>query len=183
MGPRPAGGGLRIVSGEFGGRRLISPAGETIRPSAERTREAVFSMLGPLDGERVLDLFCGTGAYGLEALSRGAAAATLVDEQIETAAANVAELGLDGRCELAASDALAFLDRDVSTYDLVFCDPPYRLADRLGPDLDRSLPDRLRPGARVIVESSSARPLRLSMPVLRERTYGAATVSIHGVGG
>lgn len=173
-------GGPRIIAGELGGRRLRSPRGSDVRPSAERTREAIFSMLGPLDGELVLDLFCGTGALAVEALSRGAAAATLVDTAPELAEANVEELDLGERCQVSGLDAVRFLERDESTYDIVFCDPPYRLADRLARDLDRLLPDRLRPGARVIVESASSRPVRLALPLLRERTYGAAAVSIHG---
>lgn len=177
----PGGGsGPRIIAGELGGRRLRSPRGGEVRPSAERTREAIFSMLGPLGGELVLDLYCGTGAFAVEALSRGAAAATLVDTAPELAEANVEQLGLGERCEVSGLDAITFLERDQSSYDLVFCDPPYRLADRLARDLDRLLPDRLRPGARVIVESASSRPLRLALPLLRERTYGAAAVSIHG---
>jgi 16S rRNA (guanine966-N2)-methyltransferase len=171
---------LRIVAGELGGRRLRSPQGSEVRPSAERTREAIFSMLGPLDGERVLDLFCGSGALGIEALSRGAGRLTLVDTSITAAAANVELLDIGGRCELVEADAIEFLRSSEGEFDLVLCDPPYRLAHRLGPELDKLLPARLAGGARVITESPSEGPLALALPLHRERRYGAATVRIHG---
>lgn len=177
---RTAGGrGLRITGGELGGRRLHSPpAGADVRPSTDRVREALFSMLGPLSGA-ALDLFCGSGALGLEALSRGAARARMVDVHSQLARRNVAELGLEGRCEVITADALEFLRRDRDRYDLVLCDPPYRLADRLGPELDKLLPDRLREGARVIVECSPERPLELELPLQRERRYGSTLLRIH----
>jgi 16S rRNA (guanine966-N2)-methyltransferase len=175
-------GRLRIVAGELGGRRLRVPAGSDLRPSAERTREAIFSILGEVEGA-ALDLCCGTGALGLEALSRGAASATLVDRRIGPAAANVTALGLDGdpRVELIEADAARFLARSAGAYDLVFCDPPYKLAPRFGSELDTHLPDRLRPGARVIVETSPKAPLELSLPLEVERRYGSALVRIYAV--
>ena len=185
MGRRGAGGPgrVRIVAGELGGRRLKVPAGSELRPSAERTREAIFAILGPLEGS-VLDLCCGTGALGLEALSRGAAHVTLVDRRIGPAAANVDALGLDGdpRVELVEADAARFLARSGQAYDLVLCDPPYTLAPRFGPELDKHLPDRLRPGARVIVETSAKAPLELSLPLETERRYGSALVRIYAAG-
>ena len=177
---RRAPGTLRIVAGELGGRRLRVPAGDDLRPSAERTREAIFSILGPLAGS-ALDLCCGTGALGLEALSRGAERLTLVDRRIAPAAANVEALGLacDPRIELVESDAARFLARSDDAYDVVLCDPPYTLAPRFGPDLDKHLPDRLRPGARVIVETSPKAPLGLALPLEGERRYGSALVRIY----
>lgn len=177
MGSRP-GPALRIVAGELGGRRLSSPGGE-VRPSAERTREAVFSMLGEVSGT-VLDLFCGSGALGIEALSRGAERATFVDTDLDTVRENVLGLGIADRSELVRSDATRFLAIDRACYDLVFCDPPYRLADRLGPELRKLLPARLREGARVIVECSPEQPLELRLRLLRERRYGSALVRIYG---
>lgn len=182
MARRP-GPSLRIVAGEFGGRRLRSPPADGVRPSAERTREAIFSMLGPIEELRVLDLFCGSGALGLEALSRGAADLTLVDTTIDTAAANVELLEVGERCELVERDALAYLGEWRRRFDLVLCDPPYRLADRLGPELDSLLPARLTEGARVIVESPRGGSPLLSLPLTRERRYGAAMVRVHEAGG
>ncbi len=178
---------LRIVAGEFGGRRLRSPPidGADVRPTAERTREAIFSMLGPGGAEvaNVLDLFCGSGALGLEALSRGAERATLVDRRIETAAANVAELVLEDRVELIDAklpDAIEPGGTLAGTsYELILCDPPYRLAPLVGPALDKPLADLLAPGGLLIVESAATEPMRLSLPLSRERTYGAAHVAIY----
>lgn len=171
---------MRIVAGELGGRRLLAPRGEAVRPTSDRVREAVFSILGDVAGAAVLDLFCGTGALGIEAISRGAARATLVDDAIAAAERNVNDLGIGERCDIVRSDALRFLGRDTGAYDLVFCDPPYRLARRLGPELDRLLRPRLAAGARVIAETGAGERLALSLPLLDERSYGSTRVRIHG---
>src|SRR3954465_4771209 len=100
---------MRIVAGQWRGRRLATPPGRETRPTSDRGREALFSILGPLDGERVLDLFAGSGALGLEALSRGAASATLVERERAALRAlrdNVADLGAEA--EVVAGDALVF---------------------------------------------------------------------------
>jgi 16S rRNA (guanine966-N2)-methyltransferase len=170
---------LRVVAGELGGRRLVAPDHDEVRPSTERTREAVFSMLGEVSGA-ALDLFCGSGAFGIEAVSRGADRATFVDADLRAVRENVRELGIGDRSELVRADAISFLRSDVGEYDVVFCDPPYRLADRLGPELRKLLPPRLRKEARVIVESSPELPLELDLPLLRERRYGSSLVRIHG---
>lgn len=171
---------MRIVAGELGGRRLFAPRGEEVRPTSDRVREAIFSILGDVAGAIVLDLYCGTGALGIEAISRGAAHATLVDSAVMAAARNVEDLGTGERCDVVRSDAVRFLSRDPGAYDLVFCDPPYRLARRLGPDLDRLLPPRLAKGARVIAESALGEPLELFLPLLDERRYGSTQIRIHG---
>jgi 16S rRNA (guanine(966)-N(2))-methyltransferase RsmD len=150
-----------------------------VRPTADRVREALFSMLGDVEGARVLDLYCGTGALGLEALSRAAAHATFVDTHTALVRRNVAELGVGQRCEVVRSDVRAYLRRARGRFDLVFCDPPYRLADRLEGELDTLIPDRLAPGGRLIVEGSVRRPLRLDLPLLVERRYGDTLVRIH----
>jgi len=172
---------LRIVAGELGGRRLATPPGRSaaVRPTSDRVREAVFSILGDFAGARVLDLFCGTGALGIEALSRGAASATLVDTHTSLARRNVAELDIDDRCDVVRSDARSFLRRGRGRFDLVFCDPPYRLADRLEADLDTLICKVLAPGARLMVEGAARRPPRLSLPVVTERRYGDTVVTIY----
>jgi 16S rRNA (guanine966-N2)-methyltransferase len=175
---------VRIVAGELKGRRLATPprrAG-TVRPTADRVREAVFSILGEVEGARVLDLYCGTGALGLEAVSRGAARATLVDRQTALVRRNVSELGVGERCEVIRSDARAYLRRARARFDLVFCDPPYRLADRLEGELDSLIPDRLASEGRLIVEGSVRRPLHLTLPLLVERRYGDTLIRIHAGG-
>src|SRR4051794_2587454 len=172
---------MRIVAGEWRGRRLLAPPGRTTRPTSDRVREALFSILGPLDGERVLDLFAGSGALGLEALSRGAREATLVERDraaLKALRANVEALGADAR--VIGGDVAAFLDSAGQTgdhYDLVFLDPPYRSAVGLGREL--SLEPVLTAGARVVVESDRRSPLDLHLPVIDERRYGDTLIRIH----
>ena len=172
---------LRIVAGEWGGRRLVAPPGRATRPTSDRVREALFSILGPLEGERVLDLFAGSGALGLEALSRGAASATLVERApsaLRALRANVEALGASA--DVVAGDARSFLRsaREQSAeYSLVFLDPPYRAASGLGRDLE--LEPVLAAGARVVAESDRRSPLDLSLPVTDERRYGDTLIRIH----
>jgi 16S rRNA (guanine966-N2)-methyltransferase len=172
---------VRIVAGEFKGRSLVSPGRRSaaVRPTADRVREALFAILGEVEVASVLDLFCGTGALGIEALSRGAAEATLVDTDISLARRNVRGLGLERRAEVVRSDALRYLKRIRSRFDLIFCDPPYRLADRLEGELDSLIPGRLAEGGRMVTESAYGRPLELSLPLLSERRYGDTVIRIH----
>ena len=173
---------MRVVGGEHRGRRLAGPPRRSlaVRPTADRVREALFSILGDaVEGASVLDLFCGTGALGVEALSRGAAGAALVDTDPGVAERNVAELGLEGRAETVRDDAIAFLRRSGARFDLIFCDPPYNIADRLEGDLDSLVPPRLAEGGRLIVESSSRAPLELpSLELATERRYGQTVIRI-----
>jgi 16S rRNA (guanine966-N2)-methyltransferase len=170
---------MRIVAGEWRGRRLAAPPGRTTRPTSDRVREAVFSILGPLDGERVLDLFAGSGALALEALSRGAGEATLVERDraaLKALRANVEALGADAR--VIGGDVAAFLDSAAAAgghYDLVFLDPPYRSG--LGREL--SLEPVLASGARVIVESDRRSPLDIPIPLIDERRYGDTLIRFH----
>jgi 16S rRNA (guanine966-N2)-methyltransferase len=171
---------MRVVAGDFRGRRLVSPpAGARIRPTSDRVREALFSILGDVRDARVLDLFCGTGALAIEALSRGAAEATLVDTDVRLASRNVSELGLGDRSEVIRSDALRFLQRAEERFDLAFCDPPYKLADRLGPELSELLEPRLAEDGRVIVESAAREPLTLGLPMVTERRYGDTLIRVY----
>jgi 16S rRNA (guanine966-N2)-methyltransferase len=180
---------MRIIAGELGGQQLVVPRGWKVRPTSDRAREAIFSVLGErvLDA-RVLDLYCGTGALAIEALSRGAAHATLVDRDTRAALGNVERLGLAERAELVRADVARWLASRQSgegelIFDLVFVDAPYRLADRVGQELDTQLPGLLAEGGRAIVESGARRPLHIdSLPRLRQRRYGAADISIYGVG-
>jgi 16S rRNA (guanine966-N2)-methyltransferase len=175
---------LRIVAGAWGGRRLQAPPGRATRPTGDRVREALFSILGPrVDGARVLDLFAGSGALGLEALSRGAAAATFVDTApaaIAAVRANAEALG--AVADVQRGDARAYL-RTASArhrqYDLVFLDPPYRMAGRLGSELSAALPAVLAPGALVVVESDRRAPLALDLPLEDERRYGDTLIRLH----
>jgi len=178
---------MRVIAGELKGRTLVAPRGWQVRPTSDRVREAIFSALGDrVEGAAVLDLYCGTGALAIEALSRGAARATLVDRDTRPALGNVERLGLGERVELVRADAgrwLAGLSEGTNrgSYDLVFVDAPYKLADRVSAPLTEHLPALLAPGGRAIVESGARRPLRVeSLEPLRQRRYGAADVTIYG---
>jgi len=171
---------VRIVAGEFGGRRLHAPRGTRTRPTADRVREALFSMLGDVSGARVLDLYAGSGALGIEAMSRGAESAVFVERDPPAVAAimrNLAALGLD--CAVHRDDALRFLDRAEGTFDLVFCDPPYDSAARLAEPLSKRLPAVTAQDARIVTESDKRRPLELELPPRVERVYGDTRIAIH----
>ena len=155
-----------------------------MRPTSERVREAIFSTLGErIEGATVLDLYCGTGALAIEALSRGAARATLVDRDTRPALGNVERLGLADRVDLVRADAGAWLAGAAKrgpAFDLVFVDAPYKLADLVAEQLDTHLPGVLAPDGRAVVESGARRPLAIaSLEHLRQRRYGAADVSIY----
>lgn len=177
---------MRIVAGRFGGRRIATPSGEQTRPTSDRVRESLFAMLGSLDGERVLDAFAGSGALGLEALSRGAASATFVEKDAWAAAVirrNIAELGLTGEEALLVHSPLAAALRTAreraDAYDLVFLDPPYRLAPSLGAELAEMLEPLLADGARVVTESDRRAPLELPFTATHDRRYGDTLIRIH----
>jgi 16S rRNA (guanine966-N2)-methyltransferase len=179
---------MRVIAGELGGRTLVAPRGWKVRPTSDRVREAIFSALGDVAGANVLDLYCGTGALAIEALSRGAARATMVDRDSRPALGNVERLGLADRVELVRSDATRWLaaqaeEADRPSFELILVDAPYRLADRVERELDTHLPRLLAGGGRVVIESGARRPLRLqSLPRLRQRRYGAADVAFYGGG-
>jgi 16S rRNA (guanine966-N2)-methyltransferase len=176
---------MRVIAGRYGGRRLQAPPGEATRPTSDRVREALFSVLGDrVHDARVLDLFAGSGALGIEALSRGAAEATFVDSApaaLRAVRANLEALG--AHAEVRKADARRFLGTASAAareYDLVFLDPPYRLAGRLGAELTAALPAVLAPGAAVVAESDRRAPLELGLPILDERRYGDTLIRIHG---
>jgi 16S rRNA (guanine966-N2)-methyltransferase len=174
---------MRVIAGRYGGRTLRVPAGRAIRPTSDRVKEAIFSMLGSLEGARVLDLFAGSGALAIEALSRGATAAVCVDlapRAVATIRANAAGVGAE--LTVLRRDALAYvLDAGARglRYDLVFLDPPYAEAAELGVALNRTLGPLLAPGARVVAESDRRAPLELALPLATERRYGDTLVRMH----
>jgi 16S rRNA (guanine966-N2)-methyltransferase len=125
---------MRIVAGEFGGRRLAVPKDARVRPTADRVREAWMSILGAaLPGARVLDLYAGSGALGLEALSRGAASADFVEvstASLRALEANIRALGVDGRTTVHRGDALRYAERlPPAAFDVALADPPYTRDD------------------------------------------------------
>lgn len=176
---------MRVVAGRLGGRKLIAPpaGSKDVRPTSDRARETLFAILGDVSDLLVLDLFCGTGALAIEALSRGADSAVLVDTDPKLARRNVEELGLEKRCEIVRGDAIGYLERSSDRFGLILCDPPYRLAAPLGPELSQHLPPRLARYSRLAVESSARDPLELELPklsVTAERKAGEALIRIYG---
>ncbi len=177
---------MRVIAGRFGGRRLAAPPGRGTRPTSDRVREALFSILGPLDGAVVLDLYAGSGALGLEALSRGAARAVFVERDARAVSAlrgNIEALGLGGdAAQVRRADVLAAL-KDAHTrhenYSLVLADPPYRHAAGLGESLSAALAPVLAPGARIVTESDRRHPIVLTQHLTDERRYGDTLIRIH----
>ena len=173
---------MRIIAGNFRGRRLLVPRGQAVRPTSERAREALFDILEhgtpPVRDARFLDLFCGTGAIGLEAHSRGAAEVVLVEHDraaLKVAEANVARLGAPAGVRLLARDA-SRLGSAPHPFDLIFLDPPYR-SGLAGATLEALLQGGwLAADARVIVELGATEDLDLSTgyTLERERRYGSA---------
>jgi 16S rRNA (guanine(966)-N(2))-methyltransferase RsmD len=175
-------GVVRVIAGEYGGRRLQAPKGADTRPTADRVREALFSVLGDVTGLTVLDLFAGSGALGIEALSRGAESAVFVERAAPALAALQANLDALGiTAEVVRGDVRGFV-RNASaagrTYDLVFVDPPYRDAERLAAELD--LRAVIAPGGRLVTESDRRAPLSTDLPMTFERRYGDTLIRIHG---
>ena len=148
-------------------------------------REALFSILADrVAGARVLDLFAGSGALGLEALSRGADSVTFVDDAAPAIRAVKANLAaLDAAATVRQTDALRFLaaaSGNGAQYDLIFLDPPYRQAERLARPLSEALPAVLAPGAVAVAESDRRAPLALDLPLHDERRYGDTLIRIYG---
>ncbi len=179
---------MRIVAGTHRGRRIAAPPGRATRPTSDRVREALFGILGPLDGEDVLDLFAGSGALGLEALSRGAASATFVDRSPRAAAAiraNADSLGLSDRVRVVARDWRAALAGERAArrrFGLCLCDPPYSLLPRIAEGIGAALSPLMEPGGTVVIEHPSAGPdpvpSGLEIASRIDRTYGDTAVSV-----
>lgn len=168
---------MRIVAGTARGRRLVTPTGDEVRPTTDRVREAVFNALGSMGavvGASVLDLFAGSGALGIEALSRGAASATFVDSSAAATRAiteNLSATGLDGVARVVRSDAWSYLAGNDEVVDLALLDPPYRF-DRWD-ELLAVVPARL-----VVIESDRPVEVGPGAVVQRERRYGGTVVTI-----
>jgi len=174
---------MRVVAGVAGGRRLRAPEGRQVRPTSERVREALFNSLGSLDavaGASVLDLFAGTGALGIEALSRGAESATFVDadpKAVRSVKDNLGTTGLDGRARVVQSDVFRFLTGappervDPPLFDIAFADPPYAFDD--WSRLLAVLPARL-----AALEARAHVDLGPGWHPLRSRRYGDTVVTL-----
>ena len=175
---------MRIVAGTRKGTRIAAPKGRRTRPTSDRVREAAFNLIGPLpDDAHVLDLFAGSGALGLEALSRGAASAVFVDNDrnaCETIRCNASKLRFD-QAEVVRDDACRHALRDIgagASYDLVLSDPPYEMLDTILTTLSPVLPELVRPGGLLLVESDVQHEPEISLPRRTTRTYGDTRLSL-----
>ena len=205
---------MRVVGGEWRGRPLVAPAGRGTRPTSDKVREAMFDVLlalqevraggdaapaaGPLGGHVVLDLFAGSGALGIEALSRGAGACTFVEHEraaLRALRANLERLGVtvgardrreegdDGRAARArvlAADARRALRADArrgARYTLLFADPPYDCYAEVRPALARLLGPLLAPRAVLVIETAAGTAAGLPWTIVREKRYGDTRVT------
>jgi 16S rRNA (guanine966-N2)-methyltransferase len=184
---------VRVIAGRLGGRTLVAPPGMATRPTSDRVREAMFSILGEVGGTDVLDLYAGTGALGIEALSRGATHATLVEcgaPALRVLRRNVTALGLEGETTvfpLRVERALSRPPWGARRFDLVFMDPPYAevrdgvFAKGLAKAIGKGLPSSLQPRARLVLEhaSSETPPAVPGLQVEGTRTYGDTSLSFY----
>jgi 16S rRNA (guanine966-N2)-methyltransferase len=182
--PGSGSGRLRVIAGTHKGQVIVPPKGATTRPTSDRVREAAFNLIGPLDGAHVLDLFAGSGAMGIEALSRGAVRCTFVerdDAACRAILANLEKLRLTGAV-VVRRDARRALDEERAAgrrYDLVLVDPPYDSFPVHEPLLASTLPALLNADGIAVVETSERVTPRL--PGLHERTsrrYGATRLTV-----
>lgn len=175
---------MRIVAGTRKGARIFAPAGARTRPTSDRVREALYSILGPIDDARVLDLFAGSGALGLEALSRGASSAVFVEDDraaVQAIERNIAKLTLSG-ASVVRTDALRFLAGATETYDLVFLDPPYELVESLRMPLATNLSRVLGDRGTAVVETAADVELELPLVKRTTRRYGSTRITIFDAG-
>ena len=176
---------MRIIAGSKKGSRIFAPKGRDTRPTADRVREAAFNLLGPGAAEEatVLDLFAGSGAMGLEALSRGAASTVFVESDREAQRAierNLEKLDLKG-ARIVKSDARRALAAEAAAgrrYDLVLVDPPFRMLDSLLPTLSKYLPALLAEDGLVVVESAAKEQPTLPLAERTSRKYGSVRVTL-----
>jgi 16S rRNA (guanine966-N2)-methyltransferase len=185
--------GLRIVGGVHRGRRLATPLGDAVRPTSDRTRQALFNILShgsfaasglPFADRPVLDAFAGTGAFGLEALSRGAGRASFIEHNRAALAAlraNVAACRAEGRSRVIAADATR--PPRGAPHRLVFLDPPYGRGLVLAAALALQKTGWIAPGALLVAELGRDEPAPALGEILAERSHGAARISVWRAGG
>jgi 16S rRNA (guanine966-N2)-methyltransferase len=175
---------MRVIAGSRKGHTIAAPRGLETRPTSDRVRESVFNLVGPLDGASVLDLYAGSGALGIEALSRGAARAVFVErapEAVRTIERNLDSLRLTG-ARVVLGDALATLSREAAAgrkYDLVLVDPPYGMATNLQEQLARHLPSVLAEDGLLVLETDARVEPELPLPLRTSRTYGSTRITLY----
>jgi 16S rRNA (guanine966-N2)-methyltransferase len=169
---------MRVIAGELRGRRIEAPKGTETRPTSDRVRENAFNLVGPVDGASVLDLYAGSGALGIEALSRGATRCVFVDSSRDACraiGANLEKLGL--RATVLCQDAVRALAAERGPYDLILADPPYGFAgyEKLAPGSTRLLaPD----GLLVLQTPAAADPSLEGLRIRTSRRYGSARLTL-----
>jgi 16S rRNA (guanine966-N2)-methyltransferase len=173
---------MRIIAGSHKGHTIFAPRGLDTRPTSDRVRENVFNIVGPVDGATVLDLYAGSGAMGLEALSRGAARAVFVErnaDAVRTIERNLDKLRL--RATILRQDAVTALAAEAGAgrkYDLVLVDPPYEMFPTIQPQLARYLPSLLADDGLVVVETDARVEPELPLPQRTSRKYGQARITV-----
>jgi 16S rRNA (guanine966-N2)-methyltransferase len=185
---------MRVIAGRFGGRTLVAPPGASTRPTSDRVREALFSILGDIADMAVLDLFAGTGALGIEALSRGATSATFVEQArpaLRALRKNLDDLGLDPKARvlpMAVERALSSMPWGKGAFDVVFMDPPYAEVRNgafetpsLARAVERSLAASMRAGGRLVLEHAKGALAPDVAGLAREstRAYGDTALSFY----
>jgi len=174
---------VRVIAGSRKGHKLVAPRGLDTRPTSDRVRENVFNLVGPVDGARVLDLFAGSGALGIEALSRGASSAVFVErdpDAVRTIERNLDRLRLTG-ARVVRGDVLLAIAQEAmagTKYDLVLVDPPYGMLTEIQPRLARHLPPLLAPDGLLVVETDARVEPELPLPVRTSRKYGQTRVTL-----
>jgi 16S rRNA (guanine966-N2)-methyltransferase len=175
---------MRIIAGTHKGHKIHAPGGLETRPTSDRVRENVFNILGPVDGAAVLDLYAGSGAMGLEALSRGAVRAVFVErdgDAARTIERNLDKLRLSGT--VLRQDAVTALATEAGSgrkYDLVLVDPPYDMYADIEPKLARYLPSVLAEDGVVVVETDVRVEPELPLMERTSRKYGAVRITVYG---
>jgi 16S rRNA (guanine966-N2)-methyltransferase len=172
---------VRIISGSRKGHTIHAPSGRGTRPTSDRVRESIFNIVGPVDDATVLDLYAGSGAMGLEALSRGAASVVFVERDLDAVRAierNLDKLRLRGT--VLRQDAVAVLAGEKRKYDLVFVDPPYEMYADLEPQLARYLPSVVAEDGVVVIETDARIEPGLPLDERTSRTYGSVRVTVYG---
>ena len=169
---------MRVIAGEYRGRRIEAPKGTTTRPTSDFVRETAFNLIGPVDGAVAIDIYAGSGALGIEALSRGAESCRFVDdwrEACRTIGRNLEKLGL--HATVLCTDAGRALANERGPYDLILADPPYDFTgfDRLAPHFARLLAED---GLLVLQTAAATEPTLDGLTVRTSRRYGSARLTL-----
>jgi 16S rRNA (guanine(966)-N(2))-methyltransferase RsmD len=174
---------MRVIAGSRKGHKLVAPQGLDTRPTSDRVRENIFNLVGPVDDAKVLDLFAGSGALGIEALSRGAATAVFVEQDVEAVRAiesNLDRLRLTG-ARVVRGDVPRTIAQEATAgakYDLVLVDPPYGMLTEIQPRLARHLPPLLAADGLLVVETDARTEPELPLPLRTSRKYGQTRVTL-----